>query len=52
MASKVTPKEKLVSSNKTMKAGGMKKGGGSKTGMQEPAKVFKKNAMLQKGGKK
>lgn len=51
MASKVTPKAKLVSSNKTVVKGGMKKGGGSKTGMQEAVKPFKKNAMLQKGGK-
>lgn len=51
MASKVSPKEKLVAGNKTVKAGGMKGKGGSKTGMAEPVKVFKKNAMLQKGGK-
>lgn len=48
MASKVTPKEKLVAGNKTVKSGGMKKGKGTATGMQEPQK-FGKKAPFGKG---
>lgn len=51
MASKVTPKEKLVAGNKTVKKGGMKGKGGSATGMQE-AQKFGKPAPFGKGGGK
>lgn len=50
MASKVTPKEKHVAGNKTVKAGGMKGKGGSATGLQESTK-FGKKCPMGKGGK-
>jgi hypothetical protein len=53
MASKVTPKEKLVGGNKTLKKGGkFGKGGGSAAGMQQSEKAGAKSPLSGKGGKK